>query len=237
MESPDWKELALKHVAPGLGCIIAFLMFFSPFKAVMQIRQSKFLGDLNPLPLVAIIANCTGWLLYGCILADPYVIAANWPGLLLGIFMTVTCYGFADLKARDLMLGALMGFSVVLSGVGIVVSLFVEEYAKRATIAGYTAVGILLCYYAAPLSTMAEVLRSRSSASLYAPTSAMNTLNGLLWVAYGTAVGDPFIAVPNAIGATFGVVQLGLIQAFPAKRSSPSAAESQEPLMRDTHSA
>lgn len=33
------------------------------------------------------------------------------------------------------MLGALMGFSVVLSGVGIVVSLFVEEYAKRATIA------------------------------------------------------------------------------------------------------
>ncbi len=54
--------------------------------------------DLNPLPLVAIIANCTGWLLYGCILADPYVIAANWPGLLLGIFMTVTCYGFADLK-------------------------------------------------------------------------------------------------------------------------------------------
>lgn len=51
---------------------------------------------------------------------------------------------------------------------------------------GYTAVGILLCYYAAPLSTMAEVLRSRSSASLYAPTSAMNTLNGLLWVAYGT---------------------------------------------------
>lgn len=39
--------------------------------------------DLNPLPLVAIIANCTSWMLYGCINRDPYVIAANEPGLLL----------------------------------------------------------------------------------------------------------------------------------------------------------
>lgn len=39
--------------------------------------------DLNPLPLVAIIGNCTAWLLYGCINRDPYVIAANEPGLLL----------------------------------------------------------------------------------------------------------------------------------------------------------
>ena len=33
--------------------------------------------DLNPLPLVAIIANCAAWLIYGCINADPYVITAN----------------------------------------------------------------------------------------------------------------------------------------------------------------
>ncbi|KXZ51988.1 hypothetical protein GPECTOR_10g1010 [Gonium pectorale] len=192
--------------------------FVSPLKTVLQIRATKHLGDLNPLPLVAIIANCTGWLLYGCINADVYVILANEPGLLLGVFMAISCYGFADLKARDLMLRAFMFFAVILSSVGIVIALFVEEDSVASTVAGYTAVFILLCYYAAPLSSMAEVMRTRSSASLFWPTSVMNTVNGLLWVAYGTAVHDSFIAVPNAIGATFGLIQLALIQIYPAKK-------------------
>ncbi|KAG2445268.1 hypothetical protein HYH02_008735 [Chlamydomonas schloesseri] len=229
----DMKKLFLHHLAPGLGCIIAFLMFVSPLKTVLQVRANKHLGDLNPLPLVAIIANCAGWLIYGCINADPYVIAANEPGLLLGIFMTVSCYGFADPKARDLMLKALMFFSVLLSCVGISIALFIEDDEWASKTAGYTAVFILLCYYGAPLSTMAEVLRSRSSASLFWPTSAMNTVNGLLWVAYGTAVSDPFIAIPNAIGAAFGVIQIGLIQIYPAKKVSTPPADDVEPLIHE----
>jgi solute carrier family 50 protein (sugar transporter) len=31
-------------------------------------------------------------------------------------------------------------------------------------------------------------------------------------------VHDLFIAVPNAVGATFGVIQLGLIQVYPNKK-------------------
>ena len=31
----------------------------------MQVRKQKHLGELNPLPLVAIIANCVGWMIYG----------------------------------------------------------------------------------------------------------------------------------------------------------------------------
>ncbi|KAG2501967.1 hypothetical protein HYH03_000463 [Edaphochlamys debaryana] len=229
----DFEELLLKHIAPGLGCIIAFLMFVSPLKTVLQVRANKHLGDFNPLPLVAIIANCTGWLLYGCINADVYVICANEPGLLLGVFMTVSCYGFADPRARDFMLKALMFFTVVLSSVGIVIALFIEDDEKASKLAGYTAVFILLCYYSAPLSTMAEVLRTRSSASLFWPISIMNTINGLLWVAYGTAVHDAFIAVPNAIGAAFGVIQIILINVYPAKKPPPPPAGDVEPLLAE----
>ena len=62
--------------------------FASPLSAVLKVRRTRRLGDLNPLPLVAIIANCVGWMVYGCLNRDPYVIAANEPGLLLGFFMT-----------------------------------------------------------------------------------------------------------------------------------------------------
>jgi len=213
----DTRELILKHLAPGLGCIVAFIMFFSPFKAVQAVRKSGTLGDLNPLPLVAIIANCLGWLVYGSVLRDPYVIAANEPGLLLGVYMTVTAYGYASPKARDTMLKAVMFFAAIISVTSLTINFFIADHADRATAAGYQAVGILLIYYAAPLSVIAEVLRTRSSARLYWPLSVMSCVNGSLWVAYGLAVGDAFIWAPNAVGAAFGVLQLGLIGAYPAK--------------------
>ena len=50
---------------------------------------------------------------------------------------------------------------------------------------GLLANAILLVFYASPLSTVAEVVSTRSSASLYAPLCAMNVVNGLLWVTYG----------------------------------------------------
>lgn len=92
------RDLILHHVAPGLGVLVALSMFASPLSAVLSIKKAKRLGAFNPLPLIAIIANCTCWMVYGCLKADPYVIAANEPGLLLGLFMSLTCYGFADAK-------------------------------------------------------------------------------------------------------------------------------------------
>lgn len=91
----DARTLIMEHIAPGLGGLVALAMFMSPLRAVLAVRANKLLGDLNPLPLVAIIANCASWILYGCIKADVYVILANEPGLMLGIFMAVSCYGFA----------------------------------------------------------------------------------------------------------------------------------------------
>lgn len=58
---------------------------------------------------------------------------------------------------------------------------------------GFTANAILLIYYAAPLSTIATVVRTRSSASLHLPLAVMNTINGALWLIYGLAISDLFV--------------------------------------------
>jgi uncharacterized protein with PQ loop repeat len=44
---------------------------------------------------------------------------------------------------------------------------------------------ITLIYYAAPLSSMAEVIKTRNSASILLPLTLMNTLNAALWATYG----------------------------------------------------
>jgi solute carrier family 50 protein (sugar transporter) len=79
----------------------------------------------------------------------------------------------------------------------------------------------LVFFYGAPLSTIWTVLQERNSVSIHLPTMITNTLNGSFWTAYGLAVLDPFIYVPNGLGAALGVVQTVLILVFPRKSSLP----------------
>lgn len=75
---------------------------------------------------------------------------------------------------------------------------------------------ITILYYGAPLSTARDVVRTRNSASLYRPTCVMNLLNGALWVAYGIAVGDYWIYIPNGAGVVCATILLLLCAMYPA---------------------
>lgn len=88
---------------------------------------------------------------------------------------------------------------------------------------GSACVTVLGVYYVAPLSTVATVLRNRDSSTLYWPLSMMNVINGCLWFAYGLAIFDWFICVPNGVGAAFNIICLGLCFVFPAKNRPPKA--------------
>lgn len=73
----------------------------------------------------------------------------------------------------------------------------------------------LVFFYGAPLSTIYEVIRDRSSSSIHVPTMFTNTLSSMFWTAYGVAVMDLFIAVPNGLGSFCGVFQILLYLYFP----------------------
>mmetsp|Transcript_9405 Transcript_9405/g.15101 ORF Transcript_9405/g.15101 Transcript_9405/m.15101 type:complete len:435 (+) Transcript_9405:94-1398(+) len=73
----------------------------------------------------------------------------------------------------------------------------------------------LVFFYGAPLSTIWTVLRQRNTATIHIPTMVTNTLNGSFWLAYGLAVKDPFIIVPNGMGTVLGGIQIVLLMLFP----------------------
>jgi hypothetical protein len=81
----------------------------------------------------------------------------------------------------------------------------------------------LAFFYAAPLFTIFRVLKTRNSVSIHIRTMVTNTLNGSFWTAYGLAVQDPFIWVPNGLGAILGVIQFCLCVLFP-RRSGTSTS-------------
>lgn len=87
----------------------------------------------------------------------------------------------------------------------------------RVMIVGLTVNLNLLFFYGAPLSTITQVLKTRSSASIHVPTMITNTASATFWCLYGTAVMNLFIAIPNAIGVILGAVQIVLYVIFPRK--------------------
>ncbi len=87
----------------------------------------------------------------------------------------------------------------------------------------------LVFFYGAPLSTIYTVLRERNTSTIHVPTMITNTLNGLFWTAYGAAVFDLFIAIPNGLGAFFGIIQFCLCIIFPRQKRD------EEELVVDIH--
>lgn len=43
------NDVLMKHIAPGLGCLVAWGLFSSPVQAVLQVRKQKALGVRVPV--------------------------------------------------------------------------------------------------------------------------------------------------------------------------------------------
>lgn len=87
-------------------------------------------------------------------------------------------------------------------------------------VVGYVVNLNLVFFYGAPLSTIYTVLQQKTSISIHIPTLITNTLNATFWTAYGVtaAINDPFIYVPNGVGAVLGLVQIFLLLLFPRRQ-------------------
>eukprot|EP01024_Parvocaulis_polyphysoides_P018369 TRINITY_DN1813_c1_g2_i1.p1 TRINITY_DN1813_c1_g2~~TRINITY_DN1813_c1_g2_i1.p1 ORF type:complete len:270 (-),score=42.54 TRINITY_DN1813_c1_g2_i1:124-912(-) len=213
-------------IAPVIGTILANVMFFSPLTAVLQVRQTQTLGELNPLPFPVITANCVGWLLYAVLLKNYFLLFGNLPGALLGIFYSLTCLTYAPQKIRDLMTTTMIIFPLIFT-----VYMFALAKMQASEDTTQFAIGIvnnviLVIYYAAPLSVFYKVIHSRDSSSLYFPLVVANTVNGAMWFVYGLlGLGDPFVWVGNGIGTILNVVSIILIFVYPNREKEQSLSQ------------
>ena len=69
----------------GIICVIAQICAFASPLAVVRTALRTRSNRYMPLPLtLAIVVNCSVWTAYGCLVVDPFVIACNAGGLVLG---------------------------------------------------------------------------------------------------------------------------------------------------------
>ncbi len=75
---------------------------------------------------------------------------------------------------------------------------------------------------------MYKVVRTKNSASIFWPMVSVAFINTCLWVAYGIAVKDIFVWLPNGLGCGLSVLNLTLCVIYPRTPTPSSAGESNQ---------
>lgn len=186
------------------------------------------------------LGNAAGWVAYSVATTPPdiYIFLCNALGTLLGLFYTVSAISLATAADVDagsssssseadaartvnVISGTALGSAALIMACGGVQAFLPSMTAAQHELMwGAAANLILVAFFSSPLSSLAHVLRSRCSATIFAnwPLSVVSTANSALWTAYGLAIGRPFVWAPNAFGCVLGVVQLLLCALLPTTR-------------------
>ena len=84
------SHFVVTTICPLLGLLICIAMAFAPIPAVMQARQEKNLGDINPIPFAALVNSNALWTIYGIIHDDYWLFFSSCIPLLMSLVLCST---------------------------------------------------------------------------------------------------------------------------------------------------
>lgn len=210
------EDSSLLRLVSGAATVFTIGLFSSGILTCRKIHITKSVGVVPHLPFVAAAVNCSMWMTYGFIKPDSTVALVNFVGLCLQMTYIFIYHTYTDNKysiRRDFLLAL-----AVVSTVILYYTKFVSDQTSRTTQLGVACnIGSIL-FFASPLSTMAEVIQSKSTDSMSFPLSVMSVLTTASWVLYGLLVSDFFIQFPNGIGLLLSLIQLTLFAVYHKKK-------------------
>jgi solute carrier family 50 protein (sugar transporter) len=204
---------------PLIGCVTSFALNAAPLMAILERAKVGTMGSLNPLPAAMTVLASIAWLQYGFSVANPFVVAANLPGLVAAFTgFVIVLPLMKDSNSLKPVQAAIVGGAASTAVLWTYLVFSRIGASVRSTILGYYATCFFLVLAASPLSAMKNIISKRDSAAIYAPATLAQILNCGLWTFYGlVAAKDVFVWGPNLVALILGLAQLSLKLIFPSK--------------------
>ncbi|EOA14365.1 hypothetical protein CARUB_v10027550mg [Capsella rubella] len=202
---------AARTVVGIIGNVISFGLFCAPIPTMVKIWKMKSVSEFKPDPYVATVLNCMMWTFYGLPFVQPdslLVITINGTGLFMELVYVTIFFIFATSPVRRK-----ITIAMVIEVIFMVVVIFCTLYFLHTTKQRSMLIGILciifnVIMYAAPLTVMKLVIKTKSVKYMPFFLSLANFMNGVVWVIYACLKFDPYILIPNGLGSLSGIVQL-----------------------------
>lgn len=221
-----------------LGNVISFMTFLAPIPTFYRIYKSKSTEGFQSVPYVVALFSAMLWIFYALIkTGELLLITINAVGIVIESIYIIMYFVYATKKGRLFTAKIMLGLNVGFFGLIMLVSLLLFKGDKRVVVLGWICVAFSVSVFVAPLSIIKRVIRTRSVEYMPFSLSLSLTLSAIVWFLYGVFIKDKYVALPNVLGFTFGVVQMALYMFYMNK--TPVAAKGKDagilPTAADEH--
>ncbi|XP_068664972.1 bidirectional sugar transporter SWEET14-like [Aristolochia californica] len=212
-----------------LGNIISLMVLLAPVPTFYRICKKKSTEGFLSTPYVVTLFSASLWIYYSVlnthaslVLTINLVTCAIETGY-IGIYLF-----YAPKKARIVTLRWLLLLNVGAFSLVLLLTLFLAKGLIRIKVMGWICMVFTISVFAAPLSIMKLVVRTKSVEFMPFPLTFCLTLSAIAWFFYGFFLRDYFVALPNVIGFILGVLQIVLYAIF-YRRSATTMLEEKLP--------
>ncbi|CDP03543.1 unnamed protein product [Coffea canephora] len=192
-----------------LGNVVSFLVYLAPLPTFYRIYKKKSTQGFQAVPYSVALFSAMLYLYYAYLKKNGIILATINSGgcaietIYLVLFMI---YATKDAKMRTAKL--LVIFNVGAYALIVASTFLLSQGHRRVALVGWICSVFSVCVFAAPLSIMMKVIRTRSVEFMPFSLSCFLTLCAVMWFFYGFLIKDYYIATPNILGFAFGIAQM-----------------------------
>ncbi|XP_066338129.1 bidirectional sugar transporter SWEET14-like [Miscanthus floridulus] len=209
-----------------LGNIISFMTYLAPLPTFYRIYKSKSTQGFQSVPYVVALFSAMLWIYYALLKSNEFLlITINSAGCVIETIYIVMYLVYAPKKAKLFTAKILLLLNVGVFGLILLLTLLLSAGQHRVVVLGWVCVAFSVSVFVAPLSIIRQVVRTRSVEFMPFSLSLSLTVSAVVWFLYGLLIKDKYVALPNVLGFSFGVVQMGL---YPLYRNATPRVPAKE---------
>ncbi|KAM5563928.1 bidirectional sugar transporter NEC1-like [Rosa sericea] len=213
MVAPDPHTLA--SVFGMLGTLVSFLVLLAPLPTFYRIYKRKSADGFQSLPYSVALFSAMLMFYYAYIKENAYLLLGiNSFGSIIETIYLIVYMIYAPSNSRIFTAKLLVLFNFLAYGVIVGVTYQIPNPLLRLKVVGWINVIFSVCVFAAPLSILRLVIRTKSVEYMSFPLSFCLTICAVMWFFYGLLIKDLFVAAPNILGFTFGMAQMILFLVY-----------------------
>ncbi|XP_044503834.1 bidirectional sugar transporter N3-like [Mangifera indica] len=192
-----------------LGNVVSFLVYLAPLPTFYRIFKKKSTEGFQSVPYSVALFSAMLTLYYGLLKPNGILlITINSIGCVIESFYLIFYMIYATKSSKTYTAKLLVFFNFGAFGLVALFTYLFSTGHRRMTIVGWTCAVFSVCVFAAPLSVIRLVIKTKSAEYMPFPLSVCLTICAVMWFMYGLSVEDFFVATPNILGLAFGVTQM-----------------------------
>ncbi|CAJ1935961.1 unnamed protein product [Sphenostylis stenocarpa] len=204
------RQSVLHVNTPKFGNVISFMVYLAPLPTFYRIYKRKSTEGFQSLPYLVALFSCMLWLYYAALKpADAtLLITINSLGCVIEMVYIAMFTVYATNDSRKLTVKLFVVMNVGSFALIFLFTYFTMHGSHRVQLVGWVCVCIAVGVFAAPLSIVAQVIRTKNVEFMPFNLSLSLTLSAIAWFSYGFFLKDICIAIPNVLGLTLGLLQM-----------------------------